>query len=55
LAERKLVERAKGLLMKQRGFSEEEAFQAMRKLAMDRNKRLSEIADGIIQTFDLLG
>lgn len=55
LAERKLVERAKGLLMKKRGFSEEEAFRAMRKLAMDRNKRLAEVAEGIIQTFDLLG
>jgi len=40
ISERKLVERAKGLLMKQRGFDEEEAYSALRKLAMERNQRL---------------
>jgi response regulator NasT len=55
LADRKLVERAKGILMQRRGYSEEEAYKAMRKLAMDRNKRLAEIAESIIATADLLG
>jgi len=55
LAERKIVERAKGILMKQRGMSEEEAYQALRKLAMNRNKRVVEVADGVITATELLG
>lgn len=55
LAERKLVERAKGLVMKQKGVGEEEAYRVMRKLAMDRNKRLLEIAQQIIDVSDLMG
>lgn len=55
LAERKVIERAKGLLMKHRGLSEADAHAAMRKMAMSRNKKLAEIADGIITAFDLLG
>ena len=38
LAERKDIERAKGILMKQRGWSEEEAYQALRKMAMDKGR-----------------
>ena len=37
LVERKVIERAKGILMKQKGVGEEEAYRLMRKLAMDRN------------------
>ena len=55
LAERKVLERAKGILMKQRGMSEEEAYQALRKLAMNRNKRIVEVADGVITASELLG
>jgi len=55
LAERKLVERAKGIVMNQRGLNEDEAFRFLRKTAMDRNFRLSEIAQQIIDAADLLG
>ena len=55
LSERKLVERAKGLLMKARGMDEDEAFQAMRRMAMDRGKRLVEIARQVIDVAKLLG
>ncbi len=55
LAERKVIERAKGIVMKQRGAGEEEAYAVMRKLAMDRNKRILEIAQQIIDVSDLLG
>lgn len=55
LAERKTIDRAKGILMKQRGLSEEEAYQALRKMAMNRNKKLVEIAESVITAFDLLG
>lgn len=54
LAERKTIERAKGILMKQRGYSEDEAYHALRKLAMNRNKRLGEMAENVISAADLL-
>jgi len=54
LSERKLVERAKGILMKARGMDEEQAFQALRRMAMDRGKRLVDIARQVIDMADLL-
>jgi response regulator NasT len=55
LAERKILERAKGILMKQRGISEDEAYQVLRKSAMNRNKRIVEVAENLIAAYDLLG
>ena len=55
LQERKIIERAKGFLMKQRGYSEDDAYRALRKLAMDRNKRLAEIASNVVSTSELIG
>jgi response regulator NasT len=55
LSERKLVERAKGLLMKRRGIDEEAAYTLMRKTAMDRSLRLAEVAQRVIDATDLLG
>jgi len=54
LSERKQVERAKGILMKARGMDEDEAFQTLRRMAMDRGKRLGEIAQQLIDMADLL-
>lgn len=54
LAERKDIERAKGILMRQRGWSEEEAYQALRKLAMDRNLRIGEVARNVVAVAELL-
>jgi response regulator NasT len=48
LGERKLIERAKGILMKQRGLSEDEAYGLLRKAAMSDNKRLVDIAQAVI-------
>lgn len=48
LAERKLVERAKGILMQQRVCSEDEAYRILRKTAMDQHRRLAEVAQGVI-------
>jgi response regulator NasT len=53
LAERKLIERAKGLLMQQKNVSEDDAFRMMRKLAMDRNRRLVDVATQIIDIADM--
>lgn len=54
LSERKLIERAKGLLMRERQLSEEEAHAALRKLAMDRQQRLFEVAETLLAFADLL-
>lgn len=54
LDERKLVERAKGILMKQRGLSEDEAYALLRKAAMSDNKRLVEVAQAVITAAGLL-
>ena len=55
LEERKLVDRAKGMLMERQGMSESEAHQALRKLAMDQGKKLGEAARNIISVMELLG
>lgn len=55
LSERKDVERAKGILMKQHGWSEEEAYQALRKAAMDKGSRLADVARQLIEITELLG
>ncbi|TAM43736.1 MAG: ANTAR domain-containing protein [Gammaproteobacteria bacterium] len=54
LAERKTVERAKGILMRRRQLAEDEAYTALRKMAMDKNKRLVEVADSIVTAEDIL-
>jgi response regulator NasT len=54
LAERKLIERAKGIVMKQRRCSEDEAYAMLRKLAMDRNQRLAQVAESVIAMAELL-
>ncbi|BCK88483.1 hypothetical protein MIZ01_2287 [Sideroxyarcus emersonii] len=48
LVERKLVDRAKGILMADHGYSEPEAYKRMRNMAMSKGKRLAEIAEAII-------
>ncbi|MGQ0593471.1 MAG: ANTAR domain-containing response regulator [Gammaproteobacteria bacterium] len=54
LAERKLVERAKGLLMQQSRLDENTAYSAMRKMAMDRNLRMADLARSLIAASELL-
>lgn len=54
LADRKEVDKAKGLLMR-RGMIEEEAYAALRKMAMDRNVKIGEAARMLIAAAELLG
>lgn len=54
LAERKLIEKAKGLLMKHKNMTEEQAYQSLRKLAMDRNLKIADIAEQLIAMADVL-
>jgi response regulator NasT len=53
LADRKVIDRAKGLLMDKRSLSEEEAYGLLRKTAMKQNKNLAEIADSVITAFQM--
>jgi hypothetical protein len=54
LNERKLVDRAKGLLMAHRGMSEDEAYKALRQMAMNQNKRLIDVANAVLSLADVL-
>lgn len=54
LHERKDIERAKGLLMQLRGLNEDEAYHAMRKMAMDQNVRIADVAEKLLSVNSLL-
>lgn len=54
LAERKQIERAKGIVMKRRLVNEEEAYKLLRKQAMERNQRLAQVAENVIAMEELL-
>lgn len=54
LSERKVVERAKGLLMRRNGIGEEEAYARLRKTAMDKGLKLADVAQRIVDVADLL-
>ncbi|CCB67184.1 ANTAR domain-containing response regulator [Hyphomicrobium sp. MC1] len=54
LENRKLIDRAKGILMTTRGLSEPQAYALLRKTAMNQNRKLSEIAESLITAAGLL-
>ena len=54
LAERKVIERAKELVAQQRGCNESQAYQILRKMAMNRRKRLAEISKDVLSVADVL-
>jgi AmiR/NasT family two-component response regulator len=54
LDERKIVDRAKGLLMSTRNLSEKDAYTLMRETAMRQNKRIVDIAESIVSMADIL-
>lgn len=55
LEDRKIIERAKGILMKTRGIGEADAYGMLRSTAMNQNRKLVEIAQSLITAADLLG
>jgi two-component system, response regulator / RNA-binding antiterminator len=55
LSERKLIDRAKGILMKEKKLPEDEAYRLLRKLAMDRSAPLGTVAEQVITYAKLLG
>jgi response regulator NasT len=54
LEERKIIDRAKGILMKAKKLSEEEAYVLLRKTAMNENKKIAEIAQSVVTAAELL-
>ena len=54
LSERKAIERAKGLLMRRQGLSEDEAYARLRKTAMDKGLKVADVAQRILDVADLL-
>lgn len=54
LADRKVIEKAKGILMRRGDLSEEEAYRALRRLAMNRNARLGDVARSVIEMAEIL-
>ncbi len=52
LETRKLVERAKGILMSKKGINEPEAYRWIQKMSMDSNKTMREVAEAIIKSMD---
>ena len=55
LADRKIIDKAKGILMKSRGLSEEDAYALLRTTAMKESRRVAEVAQGLITAVKLLG
>ncbi len=55
LNERKVVEKAKGILMHKNKMSEDEAYNALRKMAMDKNIKIAAVAKSVVEVADLLG
>ena len=54
LEERKVIDRAKGILMKLKGLTEEEAYVLMRSTAMREKKKIGEIAQSILTASEML-
>lgn len=54
LEERKLIDKAKGILMKREGIPEDEAYRRIQKLSMDKRKKMVEIADAIILAAEIV-
>lgn len=54
LEERKVIDRAKGLLMRARGIGEDEAYALLRKAAMDQGRKLADVAQALVTAAALL-
>lgn len=54
LEERKVIDRAKGILMRHQGISEDEAYVLLRRNAMNQKKKIAEIAASVVTAADLL-
>ena len=55
LADRKVIDKAKAILMSTRGLSEPDAYALLRTTAMNQGKRMADVAEALITAHDLLG
>ena len=55
LEERKVIDRAKGLLMKAKGINEDAAYALLRKTAMDQGRRVADVSEALVTAAGLLG
>ncbi|MBP6647776.1 MAG: ANTAR domain-containing protein, partial [Burkholderiaceae bacterium] len=55
LQDRKVIDRAKGLLMQRQNLTEQAAYDKLRKTAMDKSLRLADVAQRMLDVADLLG
>ena len=55
LAERKVIERAKGILMKLKKLDEPAAYALLRRTAMNENRKIADVAQGLVSAYSLLG
>ncbi len=53
LDERKIIDRAKGVLMKAKNYTEEEAYALLRKTAMNENKKIVDIAQSVLTAAEM--
>lgn len=54
LKERKVIERAKGILMRDKGLGEDAAYALLRRTAMNQNRRIVDVAESLISAYDLI-
>ena len=54
LEERKVIDRAKGILMKAKGIDEEAAYALLRRAAMDQGRKVGDVAEALVSTAGLL-
>ncbi|WP_373635800.1 ANTAR domain-containing response regulator [Yoonia sp. SS1-5] len=55
LEDRKTLDRAKGIMMRAKGISEDEAYQLLRKTAMDQGRKVIDVAQALVTASELLG
>jgi response regulator NasT len=55
LGDRKTLDRAKGMIMRVKGVSEEEAYSLLRKTAMSQNRKVIDVAHALLTASDILG
>ena len=55
LKNRRIIDRAKGLLMQRQGLSEQAAYEKLRKTAMDKSLKVVEVSQRMLDALDLLG
>jgi response regulator NasT len=53
LEERKVIDRAKGILMKRKNLSEEDAYALLRRTAMNENRKIAEVAQSVITAAEM--